>query len=52
MEDPAYNMATYYLAGGETSLMMVSLTMDFELMMWWIVLRHAKLGKPAAMTHG
>ena len=52
MVDTADNMATYDLAGGETSLMMVSLTMDFELMMWWIVLRHSKLGKPAAMAHG
>ena len=45
-------IATYDLVEGETLLMMVLLAMDFELMLWWIVLRHAKLGKPAAMAHG
>ena len=45
-------IATYDLAMDDTLLMVVSLTMDFEFMMWWIVLRHAKLGKPAAMAHG
>ena len=52
MVDAADNMATYDLAGDDTLLTMVSLTMDFEFMMWRIVLHHAKLGKPAAMARG
>ena len=52
MVDATDNMATYDLAAGNTLLTMVSLTMDFEFVMRWIVLRHAKLGKPAAMAHG
>ena len=52
MVDAADNMATYDLAGDDTLLTMVSLTMDFKFKMWWIVLRHAKLGKPSAMAHG
>ena len=52
MVDAADNMATYDLAGDQILLMMVSLTMDFKFMMWWIVLHHAKLGKLAAMSHG
>ena len=52
MVDTADNMAMYDLVGDDTLLMMVLLTMYFEFMMWWIVLRHAKLGKPAAMAHG
>ena len=52
MVDTADNMATYDLVGDDTLVKMVLLTMHFEFVMWWIVLRHAKLGKPAAMANG
>ena len=52
MVDAADNMTTYDRAAGDTLLTMVSLTVDFQLMVWWIVLCHVELGRPAAMANG